>query len=264
LTFNHLRQRFLSALIILPVVFLCLWLGGWWIWILLLVFGGLALWELISLYHSPFSDRCAAIALLTILFISSSPLWKAPLEALYPLLFLLGAAFFLIAAKVENRGRIAALFFGLLYIGLPMHCLSLLRERPAGLYLFLLFLIGTLLSDIVAYFAGHLWGKRKLFPLVSPGKSLAGTLASFAGGVGGVMAVGLIFAYPLWPLLPLGALISLFALLGDLFESLLKRDAGVKDSSDAIPGHGGFLDRLDSLLFTAPLVYFYGIMILSL
>lgn len=186
------------------------------------------------------------------------------MEGIALLLLFAGSTYFLLAAKGGNRTRIASLFFGLLYIGLPLRWLFLLRQWPDGLYYFLLFLVGTLLCDTVAYFAGHWWGRRKIFPQISPGKTLAGTLAGFFGGVGGVFVVGLLFGVPLLPLLPLGLLISLFSLLGDLFESMLKRDAGVKDSSRAIPGHGGFLDRLDSLLFTAPLVYFYGIVILSL
>ncbi len=261
---RDLRQRTLAALVLLPVVLVCSYLGGWFFWALLLVFGGFALWELSGLYTVPWNDRRASLFLLAAIFLCSSPFFYLPLEWIALLLLLAGATYFLVAAKGENRKRIASLFFGLLYIGIPLRWLFLLRQWPDGLYFFLLFLIGTFLSDIAAYFAGHWWGRRKIFPQISPGKTLAGTLASFFGGVGGVFAVGLLFGTPLLPLLPLGLLISLFSLLGDLFESMLKRDAGVKDSSHAIPGHGGFLDRLDSLLFTAPLVYFYGIFILSL
>ncbi|MCX5971500.1 MAG: phosphatidate cytidylyltransferase [Coprothermobacterota bacterium] len=261
---DHLRQRTLSALVLLPVALACSYLGGWFFWALLLVFGGFALWELSGLYAVPLPDRRASLLLLLAIFLCSSPFFSLPLEGIALLLLFAGSTYFLLAAKGGNRTRIAALFFGLLYIGLPLHWLFLLRQWPDGLYYFLLFLVGTLLCDIVAYFAGHWWGRRRIFPQISPGKTLAGTLAGFFGGVGGVFAVGLLFGTPLLPLLPLGLLISLFSVLGDLFESMLKRDAGIKDSSRAIPGHGGFLDRLDSLLFTAPLVYFYGIFILSL
>jgi phosphatidate cytidylyltransferase len=261
---HDLRQRTLSALAILPVALVCSYLGGWFFWALLLVFGGFALWELSGLYAVPLSDRRASLLLLLAIFLCSSPFTSLPLEGIALLLLFAGAIYFLLGEKGENRARIASLFFGLFYIGLPLRWLFLIRQWPDGLYYFLLFLVGTILSDTVAYFAGHWWGRRKIFPQISPGKTLAGTLASFFGGVGGVMAVGWIFGAPLLPLLPLGLLISLFSLLGDLFESMLKRDAGVKDSSRAIPGHGGFLDRVDSLLFTAPLVYFYGIFILSL
>ena len=116
-------------------------------------------------------------------------------------------------------------------------------------------------SDIGAYFTGRLFGRHKLAPRISPGKTWEGTIGAL---IGGLIAVPLLN----WPLdLPistgeailLGALLPPVAVLADLGESMLKRGAGVKDTSELVPGHGGFLDRLDSILFTVPLVYYFAI-----
>jgi len=163
-----------------------------------------------------------------------------------------------------------------LYVAWPLSHFVLLRElsRPAAppfwsalglpalgsgfwwiLYTFLLVWLG----DSAAYFIGSRWGRHKLSPYLSPKKSweggAAGLLASMAVAVGMVPLLGLDLAYD-WAIL-LGALAGVLALLGDLAESLLKRQAGVKDSGRLIPGHGGMLDRVDSLLFVVPVVYYF-------
>lgn len=158
-----------------------------------------------------------------------------------------------------------------LYVAWPLSHFVLLRhiDRPAApfswsvlspgvwwvLYTFLLVWLG----DTAAYFFGSRWGRHKLSPYLSPKKSwegaAAGLLASIAVAIGLVPLLGLDLAYP-WAAL-LGALVGVLALLGDLAESLLKRQAGVKDSGRLIPGHGGMLDRVDSLLFVVPVVYYF-------
>ncbi|TAK61833.1 MAG: hypothetical protein EPO24_05490, partial [Bacteroidetes bacterium] len=115
------------------------------------------------------------------------------------------------------------------------------------------------LCDSAAYYVGSAMGKHKLFPRVSPNKSWEGAIAGFIFAV--VAAVGAKYLFleylHLNEAIILGAIVGVFGQIGDLFESLLKRDAGVKDSSNLIPGHGGVLDRFDSLLFVSPIVYFY-------
>jgi phosphatidate cytidylyltransferase len=114
-------------------------------------------------------------------------------------------------------------------------------------------------SDALAFFVGHALGRRRLAPRLSPAKTVEGALGGLAGGVLGALAVrGL--GLPLLPLphaVGLGALAAALGIVGDLVESLLKRWAGVKDSGALFPGHGGMLDRLDSLLFGAPVLYYY-------
>ncbi len=147
---------------------------------------------------------------------------------------------------------------GLIYVGFLGSHLIFLRDAPNGRDWVLLVLLATFATDTSSYFVGRLIGHTKITPVISPGKTLEGSLGGFAGGVGAVLVLN-------WALdagagaeiIPLALLLPLAAELGDLAESLIKRGAGVKDASRVIPGHGGFLDRLDSLLFTIPLVYYY-------
>lgn len=147
---------------------------------------------------------------------------------------------------------------GLLYVGFLGSHLVFLRDAPNGRDWVLLALFATFATDTSAYFVGRLIGRTKITPAISPGKTLEGSLGGFAAGVGAVLILN-------WALdagagaeiIPLALLLPLTAQIGDLAESLIKRGAGVKDASRVIPGHGGFLDRLDSLLFTVPLVYYY-------
>ncbi|MBF0161447.1 MAG: phosphatidate cytidylyltransferase [Magnetococcales bacterium] len=155
-------------------------------------------------------------------------------------------------------------YFGVLYCALPLALLLDVRQGVQGgvLICFLLLIIWA--TDVGAFFAGRRWGERKLAPLISPGKTLAGfwggvVLASLTGGILSFLLS--LFEQPFpydWPAATLlGAVLSVVGQVGDLAESLLKREAGVKDSGHLIPGHGGMLDRLDSLLFAAPVYYLF-------
>ncbi len=147
---------------------------------------------------------------------------------------------------------------GLLYVGVLGSHLVFLRDAPNGEDWLLLALLATFATDTPAYFVGSLVGRTKIAPAISPSKTLEGALGGLAGGVAAVLLLN-------WALdagagveiIPLALLLPVLGQFGDLAESLIKRGAGVKDASHVIPGHGGLLDRLDSLLFTIPLVYYY-------
>ncbi len=147
---------------------------------------------------------------------------------------------------------------GLMYVGFLGSHIVLLRDADNGRDWVLLALFATFATDTAAYFVGRLLGRTKITPSISPGKTLEGSLGGFAAGLATVLILN-------WALdagagaeiIPLAFLLPALALLGDLAESLIKRGAGVKDASQVVPGHGGLLDRLDSLLFTIPLVYYY-------
>jgi phosphatidate cytidylyltransferase len=159
------------------------------------------------------------------------------------------------------RGAGASLAAGL-YLGVTGGALARLRAAPPeedGGSRILLLLAVVMVSDTAAYFAGHAFGRRPLAPLISPAKTVEGALGGLAGGaVAGAGAALLAFpAHGIWQLALLGAVAAGFGALGDLAESALKRWAGAKDSGRLLPGHGGMLDRLDSLLSAAPVLYYY-------
>ena len=130
-------------------------------------------------------------------------------------------------------------------------------EISAGAaYLWLAFL-GTWASDTFAYFVGTYLGKHKLCPLISPGKTIEGAIGGMIGSVIAIMLLGVLFKLPVYHCIIMGILVGIAAPLGDLVESAIKRFAGVKDSGQILPGHGGILDRFDSILFTVPAIYYY-------
>jgi phosphatidate cytidylyltransferase len=147
---------------------------------------------------------------------------------------------------------------GIIYVGFLGSHLVLLRDAENGRDWVLLALFATFATDTAAYFVGHFLGRTKIAPAISPGKTLEGSLGGFAAGAGAVLVLN-------WALdagagaevVGLALLLPAIGELGDLAESLIKRGAGVKDASHVIPGHGGVLDRLDSVLLTVPLVYYY-------
>jgi phosphatidate cytidylyltransferase len=143
------------------------------------------------------------------------------------------------------------------YIGLPLGALAAVRA-VAGREAVLLLMAVIVISDSAQYYTGRTLGRRSLAPTISPKKTVEGAIGGVVCGTLAMAAGGhWVFRSPLWTLAMLGAVISLLGIVGDLFESLLKRSAGVKDSSHLIPGHGGVLDRIDSWLFAAPVYYVF-------
>jgi len=147
----------------------------------------------------------------------------------------------------DALAQAAAAVFPSLYLGLPVGTMVSIREAR-GPQTLLLLMLTVVVSDTAQYYAGRFFGLRRLAPTISPKKTIEGALAGFVFG-----SACLMVAAPFRALL--GATVVLLGIAGDLFESMLKRSAGVKDSSSLIPGHGGVLDRIDSLLFAAPVYY---------
>jgi phosphatidate cytidylyltransferase len=156
----------------------------------------------------------------------------------------------------EALASAAASLFPALYLGLPVGALVAVRavSGPRGLFLLMLTVI---VSDSMQYYAGRLFGRRPLAPLVSPKKTIEGALGGFLFGTALFASLGAWWLpeMPLAVRIGLGLSIVALGIAGDLFESMLKRSANVKDSSTLIPGHGGILDRIDALLFAAPVYY---------
>ncbi len=150
---------------------------------------------------------------------------------------------------------------GIAYIGFLGAHLVLLRELDDdGKWVFLA-VLGTWASDTFSYFAGRAFGRHHPVPKISPGKTDEGFIAGYAGGFASIIVLDTALDLPMSTVEAalLGLLFPAAAMIGDLAESLIKRGAGIKDTSELVPGHGGLLDRLDSILFTVPLVYYFVI-----
>jgi len=235
-----------------PFLFAC--------FVLLLTFLGLTEFYGMALPERKLEGMLASLlgALLPLTMIGTDPLRFPALLTLLVLLFALHFLFRFQDIRLA-AGETALLCFGFLYVPLLLGHLVLLRLAPHGVQWIFLLLVIVMTGDSAAYYVGSSWGKRKLYPAVSPKKSIEGAL----GGVAGSLAGAIVFRLLWFPEL---ALVDCFVVtllaaplgqLGDLFESLLKRSCGVKDSGVIIPGHGGILDRLDSILFAAPVLFYY-------
>ena len=160
---------------------------------------------------------------------------------------------------------LAVSLLGLLYIPLLLSHAILLRAMPAGRDWVFLVLFVVMASDSLAYFVGRKFGRHRLYEAVSPKKTIEGSLGGLAGGVLGALICKLWFFSELSTLdvFLVGIGVGAFSQLGDLLESMLKRSFGVKDSGTLIPGHGGLLDRIDSLLFAFPITYYYALWVFT-
>jgi phosphatidate cytidylyltransferase len=195
---------------------------------------------------------------------------RLPFENLVYLVLM--SALIVAGATAVARGRpapsvladTAATLFAPVYLGLPLGALAAIRvqETPAdavdGRLVILVLAVTIIVSDSAQYYTGRAFGRRPLAPTISPKKTIEGAIGGVVfGTLATVISGHYVFSSPVWILTLLGAAISLLGIVGDLFESLLKRSAGVKDSSNLIPGHGGVLDRIDSWLFAAPVYYVF-------
>ena len=178
----------------------------------------------------------------------------AVLAASFPLVFWLS---FFRPRRAHVSWALAATFFGVLWVGIPMVYAVLLREAAHGDGLVVDVLIGTFIGDTAAYFGGRLYGRRPLAPRISPNKTVEGLVA---GVLGGTLAFWFAGLYQDWlsgpDALLIGLAVALAAPVGDLFESLVKRDLAVKDTGSFFGAHGGVLDRLDAVLFAMVAGYF--------
>lgn len=159
-----------------------------------------------------------------------------------------------------------SMFFAIpFYVGAPMMYALALRGADQGFEWMLLTLLTVFATDTAAFFGGRRFGKTPLAPNVSPNKTREGAIIGmFAAVITCVVAATYLkIDAIMWETLILGAIIGLFAQLGDLVESRMKRKAGVKDSGFLIPGHGGILDRLDSIVFTMPAVYYFVVWVIQ-
>lgn len=254
--------RVLSALVLLPIVMATVWfLPPVATLALSLIAAGLAFVE--------YSTIAAALGACIPRVVSGTAVLAACAAvggAYVPAEIVVMTAVISIGALAVGSGRpgpailrdTAASLFPVVYIGLPLGALAAVRVF-GGREAVLLLMVSIVVSDSAQYYTGRALGRRPLAPSISPKKTVEGALGGLAFGTAAMAAGGhVVFPAASMPILVLvGASISALGIVGDLFESLLKRSAGVKDSGSLIPGHGGMLDRIDSWLFAAPVYYVF-------
>ena len=261
---SHLK-RWLTAGIAIPILILLIGFSPRWLfYLLLVVVSCLCLHEFFHLTSPrlPLLPRVFAFALSLLFptFFSQGLLPFAFAVLCFTVMMVLG---FYLFSEPERRKEVfegtAAVVLGFLYSGLPLSLLVLVDQAPRG-NLWIFFLLAIIFSgDTAALYCGRLFGKHKLYGAVSPGKTWEGAIGGVAASVGGALVAHFWFyqRLSLPHALALGVLIAVAGIGGDLAESAIKRAAGRKDSSGLLPGHGGILDRADSLLLAAPVLYYY-------
>jgi phosphatidate cytidylyltransferase len=273
-------KRVYTALILIPLVLVLVFMGPWWQWLFTLAVAAvaaLAAWEFLSLAEKAGANPPRIAVILAILALFASNL-KWPIQTpatlgMFGILSLGLLVYCTFSRPVEQlMADASASIFCLLYIGFTLIVLPALRENPEGngpsLVTFLLCAVWA--GDTAAYYVGRAWGRHKLAPTLSPNKTWEGTLGSVGGSLlSTLVLLGLAQLLQMWDVgwlsysggawwywLGLAVVVNVAAQVGDLAESALKRSAGVKDSGSLLPGHGGVLDRIDALLLAAPVLWY--------
>jgi phosphatidate cytidylyltransferase len=272
---RNLVQRIAFAVVAIPAVVGLVWWGGWPLAAVLALLGVLGAREVYDLARQQQIDPLDGIGLAAAAVIPLATYWAKGSETRWaePALFV-GALWVLAVLALAMRARgpqgrplpaVAITVFGALYASaLPSFLIAIRHGANAGVkswplaVLVLLPLALTWICDTAAMAAGHAIGGPKLAPVLSPNKTWAGAIGGFVGAVAGAVVLGgwvlprVGLPLGVWQLVLVGGVVGIVAQVGDVAESLFKREVGVKDSSHLIPGHGGVLDRLDSLYFVIP------------
>lgn len=262
-------KRLLTALVVLPVLVAVIGWGGFTaLFILVVLAATIGLREIIELLI-PQEDQWSRILGLISGFITVSGSISGNLAGLA--LAFIGSIFFIFIVFVlgfkrrqDVVGAIAKLVFCAFYPGFLLGHLMLIRTFEGGREWVLFALLVVFAADTGAYYTGRKFGTRRLYPEVSPKKTVEGAV----GGIAAAMVVGAVLSPLVYPsILPHSILLALalavFSQVGDLFASMLKRAQGVKDAGRVLPGHGGMLDRLDSLVFSIPVLYYYLVVVIG-
>ncbi len=279
---GQLAPRLAVAAVGVPIIALVLRTGGWVLALPLSAVAGIAAWEFYRLAEGrgvrPFVvigvPASAALALIPTWLTSTRAAPATLVVVVSVLLLCFALAVWWRTPDDKPLSSVSATVAGVIYTGGTLAFVPLLRELsgavPVGFSLgswhaagfVFLPLTATWVGDTAAYFAGRAWGRRKLVPAVSPSKTVVGAFAGLIGAAAGAVVVSMVWLSddPVLPVgiglaLGMGLLLGLVGQVGDLAESVLKREAGVKDSGSWLPGHGGFLDRLDSLFFAFPVAW---------
>lgn len=262
---GDLARRVGTALLALPLLLAALFLGPPWLAVAVVAVAlAVGLFEFLELLRARGLRPMVLVSYLAATAFFFEVAWSSGAAVpLVPLVSLLLLGFALSrGADFESVSAAAATLLGAVYLGGlggTIAALRIIAPVGEGAWRIVLLLAIIFASDSLAFFVGHAIGRRRLAPKVSPGKSVEGALGGLLGGALGALAVRDLGLpdLPLVHTIALGIGVAALGIVGDLDESLLKRWAGVKDSGSLFPGHGGMLDRLDSLLFGAPVLYYY-------
>ena len=269
-----LRQRVLSAIIIVPILFASIWFSNPWFSIVVAIAALLGVIEFYAMVDRTGWQPLAIFGTLWTLFFifnayyapkySSNNIYILVTSALIASAVALSLVWVLFLRSSSKKVMIswAASMAGIFYMGWLLSYWVLIMNHYGGDWdgrdWVILALFSTFAVDTAAYFVGRTWGRHKMAPTVSPGKTWEGAIGGLVGALVAVIALALLLNVDIsyGEMVILGVLIAVFAQLGDLAESKLKRSMGVKEASNLIPGHGGILDRLDSIVFTGVVVYY--------
>ncbi len=267
---GSIGKRLLASAIFLPCLIIIAHRGGFYYLALIDIMILIGLWEFYRMMEAKGLRPYKAIGILSGLALSWYFFFQ---QGIYANFFLNVVFLAVMALELARRERgmavyhISVTIFGVFYVAWLGSHLILLRELPhlkgldysLGFSFVVVVFVLTWCYDTGAYTIGRLFGKHKIFPSISPGKTLEGAFGGVAFSIAGILIARMILAEYLSVLqaVVLAVIASVVGQLGDLVESMIKRDVKIKDSSDAIPGHGGVLDRFDSLLFTSPLIYYF-------
>jgi phosphatidate cytidylyltransferase len=262
--YNNFLKRTITTIIGVFLAFLTIFWIGFPFFIIIIIIALLGLRELYSMAHKRgYRPSYILGSILTLYFIIITVYDICSLnyyiENIIITFFIIITFIFQLFKKDYSKvlAETSVTIFGSIYLGYFLSFILKIKDLPNGNYYLISLLIITWINDIGAYLIGTKFGKNKIFPRISPQKTIEGSIG------GTIFSIGATFALKSWlnltfsELISLGLIIAIIAQLGDLFESVLKRGSGVKDSGTLIPGQGGILDCLDSLIFTAPVFYYF-------
>ncbi|MBU0579865.1 MAG: phosphatidate cytidylyltransferase [Candidatus Margulisbacteria bacterium] len=265
--FKKLQARIITALVGCPVIVTAVYHGGVPFLIMVVLLATLCLSEFLQLIHGKNKEAhqldIFVYTISLVLIVSTSMVETKWLWNLFPVKILAGTIiiFFLIELFTEKIYFKGISFIdnlrGIFYVGFMFSFFILIREMPChglGYTIFLIFSVWT--NDTFAYFIGLMFGKHKLNKKISPKKSVEGSWGGFIATIIFALIFARYLSFNPWQAVFMGATLSLLAQGGDLLESLVKRAANRKNSSEVLPGHGGFLDRMDSFILAGPVYYF--------
>ena len=262
---RNLLLRFASAGVGIPLLILSIFWGEPFVFALVAVAASsLGLYELGQLTLASASGR-ARVVLLVLGVVYMLALYLRPAEAYVwtvAVVVLLGLDVLIEASDLEAAARrLAISAFGIFYVGGLIAALPLLRRDAGPWWAFSVFVV-TFANDTGAYFTGRALGRHKLAPRISPGKTVEGAFGGLVAGTGMLLAMRALFPTDMrvFDVVAIGVAAGILGPIGDLLESMIKRSVGAKDSGTLIPGHGGMLDRIDSLMFVGAYVFVHTVL----